>query len=214
VSLIPSRLFSLVWSGLAVLGALVILVTFTPVVKLTAAAMAQDWYEGGGEVLVVLGGSMLVPGTDPTAMPGEDTYLRCVYAVWKLRTRSFRYVVVTGGSGAAEAMSILLVSHGIPQQSVLIENRADSTYTNALYTKRILEERYQSKSLPTVIVLTSDYHSWRARRVFERCGMRVRMVPVPDLAKRSGSLVNRWPCFLVLLSEFAKAFFYAASGRM
>ncbi len=64
--------------------------------------LATDWYEGDGDVLVVLGGSMLISGTGPNATLGYDSYLRCVYAGWYLKTYNFRFVVVSGGDGLAE----------------------------------------------------------------------------------------------------------------
>ncbi len=199
---------------LAALGVFVLLVTFTPVVKLTASAIAQDWFDGNGEVLVVLGGSMLVPGPSSNATLGEDTYLRCVYASWILKTQHFHHVVVTGGEGMAQAMATFLVDRGVPPDLILTENAAMSTYQNALYTKRILERQYGWGYVPQVTVLTSDYHSWRARRTFEHCGMRVKTIPIPDVIKRSGYLPFRWTGAMTLLDEFLKDAYYVASGRI
>jgi uncharacterized SAM-binding protein YcdF (DUF218 family) len=199
--------------GLAAIGALVLVIMFTPVVRLAAEATETDWYGGNGEVLVVLGGSMLVPGTGPKATLGDDTYLRCVYASWVLRGQRFRYVLVSGGDGLAPAMAAFLVRNGVEPKSILTERSAMTTYENALFTRRILEALYHGRQVPEVVVLTSDYHSWRARRTFAHCGLRAQTIPVPDVIKRSGFVPYRLTAAFTLLSEWEKDIFYTASGR-
>ena len=199
--------------GLLVSFALLFLVvTFTPLVKAIAFAIDQDWYDANGEVLVVLGSSMFVAGTGRDATLGQDTYLRCVYASWILQHQKFEYVVVSGGEGAAEAMAHFLSQNGVDKESILLENRSESTYQNALYTKRLLEQRLGHT--PAVVILTSDYHAWRARRVFTRAGLRAYTIAVPDVIKRSSFLAQRWPAFVTLLNEFGKDGVYFAQGRI
>jgi len=201
-------------SLLLTIGIAFCVVTFTPLVRLLVEATEPAWYSGSGEVLVVLGGSMLVPGTGADATLGHDTYLRCVYAAWALQRRSFHAVVVTGDFGTAEGMAHFLIDHGAPADSILIENEAKSTYENALYTRRLLGERYGTSHIPEVVILTSDYHAWRACRVFEHLGLHPRAIPVPDILKRFGSPLDRWPDFLLLLSEFSKDLAYEATGKL
>lgn len=202
-------------TALAVFGGLVIAITFTPAVRAIATAMDQSWYDGDGEVLVVLGGSMLVPGTGPDAALGYDTYLRCVYAAWILKGHQhFTHCVVSGGGGLAQAMARFLTSQGIATQSIWQENAADSTYENALYAKRLLAAQYGAGRLPEVVVLTSDFHSWRARRTFEHCGLHTRMIPIPDVIKRCASRPYRWSGAITLLDEAVKDLYYAATGKI
>ncbi|WP_338778799.1 YdcF family protein [Metabacillus sp. FJAT-52054] len=52
----------------------------------------------------------------------------------------------------------------IPEKQLLLEKNATSTYTNALYTKELLEE-YNLKS---VLVVSSDYHMRRSKLTFDR----------------------------------------------
>jgi uncharacterized SAM-binding protein YcdF (DUF218 family) len=198
---------------LAVVGALFLVVTFTPLVKVTAEAIEPDWYDGNGEVLVVLGGSMLVSGTGPQATLAYDTYLRCVYASWILRTHKFHYVIVSGGDGLAPAMAGFLSRNGVDPRFILAERSATSTYENAVFTRNILEQQYGASKIPEVVILTSDYHAWRARRTFEHCGIRSKVIPVPDLIKRSSTMTYRLTGAITLLSEWGKDFFYIASRR-
>lgn len=191
---------------------LLAVITFTPLVGSVAGDMATDWYEGDGNVLVVLGGSMLVSGTGPRAAPGCDTYLRTVYAAWVLHSHTYSWVVVSGGHGLAQAMKESLVRAGVAAQSILEERESESTFENAMYVKDLLQRR--DLMAGRIVVLTSDYHSWRARRVFDKFGMHVRVIPVPDVGKRAASWTYRWQGFFTLLNEFGKDAAYAAMGRL
>ncbi len=199
--------------ALASLGALLLILTLTPVVRFAVEATEPDWDDGGGEVLVVLGGSMLVPGAGPQATLGYDTYLRCIYASWVLKTRTFRSVVVTGGEGLAQGMQKLLVENGVDSHVILTERSAASTYENATFTRRILAAQFPGKPLPPVVVLTSDYHARRARLTFVHSGFRAQTIPVPDLIKQTSFPGLRLAAAQTLVLEWVKDFFYFASGK-
>jgi uncharacterized SAM-binding protein YcdF (DUF218 family) len=205
------RVLRALLTGFAIL---ILIVMFTPLVRLMTLQMEQPWYDGNGEVLIVLGGSMLIPGAGPGATLGQDTYLRCVYASWILKQQRFTHVLVTGGDGAAEAMARFLEQNGVDERIILKENRANSTYENALYSKRLLEKEYGAGRLPPVVLLTSDFHSWRARRVFTHLGFQARTIPVPDLIKQSAFISQRWSAFLTLLTELAKDAYYLGHERI
>jgi uncharacterized SAM-binding protein YcdF (DUF218 family) len=208
------RILPLARNGALAFVVLYLIVTFTPVVKWLVSAMDQDWADGDGEVLVVLSGSMLVGGSGPDATLGSSTYLRCVYASWILRQHSFHTIVVTGTDGAAAAMARFLEQQGVPAGSILQEPRAASTWENAVYTRDLLNDHYRTATPPPVVVLTSDYHSWRARRVFQKAGLSTKTIAIPDALKQVNSPLNRWNIFLALLSEWAKDLDYALQGRL
>lgn len=52
----------------------------------------------------------------------------------------------------------------IPEDALIEENKATSTYTNALYSKEKMEEY----KLNSAIVVTSDYHTRRTKLSFDR----------------------------------------------
>jgi len=197
-----------------VIAILLLVITFTPLDSAIASKLATDWYDGNGDVLVVLGGSMLVPGTGPQATLGYDSYLRTAYASWVLHSRRFTWVVVSGAGGLAQGMDKFLVQNGIPPGSILEEAQATSTFENASYVKDLLARRHLLAPACRIVILTSDFHSWRASRVFEKQGMRVRVIPVPDVLKRSSSRIYRWQGVFTLLNEFGKDLGYAVIGRL
>lgn len=53
---------------------------------------------------------------------------------------------------------------GIPRDSILTENKATSTYENALYTKEIMMEQ----GFDSALIVTSNYHMRRTKLAYER----------------------------------------------
>jgi uncharacterized SAM-binding protein YcdF (DUF218 family) len=159
-----------------------------------------------GSVLVVLGGGVL--GDDIMAW---NSYLRSVFAVRNFRTGKIGKVVVTGGSRsgkpAAFAMSDWIRCHGVPNEDLYVETASQSTRENALATRQLLN------SLPgPKVLLTSDYHIFRARRVFARLNMPVLPQPVPDVRLRASYWADRWSAFCDLAVETVKIGYYWARG--
>jgi uncharacterized SAM-binding protein YcdF (DUF218 family) len=60
--------------------------------------------------------------------------------------------------------------------------------------------------------MTSEYHMFRASRVFQKAGVNVAPRPIPDALKRAGVTLKRWPVLVDELSETVKIGYYAARG--
>ena len=191
--------------ALAAIGALWLLVTITPIDAWWTKALAGSWNDPTGEVLVVLGSDSVGD------MLGMSSYWRSVYAVRAWRQGGFRTVVLTGGPAAgvsvAERMRDFLVSQGVPASAIQVETNSRSTRENALYCKPILDGLAGRK-----VLLTSDYHMFRASRVFRKAGIAATPRPFPDATKRANTLLERWPVFLSLCLETVKIGYYFARG--
>jgi len=190
----------LVWHLLAGIGLLVALTTLTPLVTWWAGVLAVDWREARGEVLIVPGGS-LVGGQ----VLGESSYWRAVGALRVWREGTVRTVLLSGGRETPEGVAVavamrdFLVAAGVPPEAILLETASTSTRENALESARILQ------GVPgRIVLLTSDYHMFRALRVFRKAGIRAEPRPVPDARKRAARLILRWEAFLAVLAETAK----------
>jgi uncharacterized SAM-binding protein YcdF (DUF218 family) len=185
---------------LAAAGLLFLLISFTPLTTWWARALAQPWEDPRGDVLIVLGSDRV------DDMIGYSSYWRSVYAVWAYREGDFRRVVISGGPGGAAvaaAMRDFLVSSGVPADAILLETESTSTRENALRTAELL----RGESGPSVL-LTSDFHMYRAYRCFRRAGLDVVAVRVPDALKRSTRWYRRWTAFVDLSVETAKVAYY------
>jgi uncharacterized SAM-binding protein YcdF (DUF218 family) len=200
-------LLSLARLALAAVGALLLAVTLTPVVPWAAFRLSSNWTDRDGDVLIVLGGSTVVYSGFPSGMIiGEDSYWRALSAVHVWRTGHFRNVLICG-AGSEQTIKPLLITYGVPAQAILVENSSTSTRENALFAKPILAAR----SGPFVL-LTSDYHMFRAARSFARAGIPVATRPFPDVIKRSRFRVFRWQGFWIVSMEAGKIAYYWIQG--
>jgi uncharacterized SAM-binding protein YcdF (DUF218 family) len=191
---------------LAAIGLLFVVVTFTPLDEWWANRLAGTWNDPKGEVLVVLGGDTVKDSI------GLSSYWRSVYAVRMWKQGGVRSVVVCGGSNGSEPsiagqMRDFMVSQGIPAAAIRVETESQSTRTNALNSKPLLEQLGGQK-----VLLTSDYHMFRAYRAFRKAGIDIQPSPFPDSLKQAASWETRWPAFLGLCVEQAKIAYYFVRG--
>jgi uncharacterized SAM-binding protein YcdF (DUF218 family) len=184
----------------ATLGFLVLFATFTPFISWYAKKLAGPWTDPKGDILIV------ISGADLNGFPDSNTVLRCMYAVFAYREGGFRKIVVSGRN-VAPHMRSLLVAEGVPPEVIVVEDAATSTRENALYVGRILAGDPGSK-----VLMTSEYHMFRAVRVFRKAGLNVTPRPIPDALKGAGVTLKRWPVFADEVSETVKIGYYAARG--
>jgi uncharacterized SAM-binding protein YcdF (DUF218 family) len=197
-----NRLMRWVVRGCSGLGVLLLLITLSPLVPWWSKAMAGNWSTPKGEILIVPGGALL-----PDQILAESSYWRAVYAVRVYRQDHPRQILFSGGFQLAEAMRDFAASSGVPPEVLRTENGSRTTRENALYAKELVGAQPGTK-----VLLTSDYHMYRARRTFEKLGIPVQPYPVPDALKRSASWKGRWPAFLDLSLETVKIGYYRVRG--
>lgn len=186
----------------AALGALIVLVTVTPLVNLWSARLAGPWDDPSGDILIVLGGDDM---GDETI--GYGSYLRTLYAVRAWREGAFRRIVVSGDGPISRPMVRFLMAEGVPETAIQVEGRSTSTRENATFVAAMLGKEPGKK-----ILLTSDYHMFRAVRAFRKAGLAVEPRPLPDALKRGQRPLSRWNVFLDLLVETGKTINYLLRG--
>ena len=199
-------MFGRVRKSLAALGLLFVLVTVTPIVRWWARVLTGTASEPRGDVLIVLGGSILDDGTI-----GVSSYWRSVHAARIFREGGFRRMVVTGAGASATPIAIpmrdFMVSLGVPGDAVQVETGASSTRENAVFTSRLLGASEGRK-----VLVTSDYHMFRAWRAFRKAGVDAAPSPLPDLSAASNCWSCRWQIFITLTTESVKIAYYYARG--
>lgn len=108
--------------------------------------------------------TMVILGTDTKGdQPGDLLRLRLERASAFALTYPDIPIIVTGkGRGEyseAEVMMRYLVDHGVEQARILLEDRAQSTRENFIFSKEIAKK----ENLPEkFLVVTNDYHQFRA----------------------------------------------------
>lgn len=187
--------------ALILAGALLVAATVVPP-QWYGGFLTGPWTEPRGNVLVVLGSDALENGS-----LGESTFWRCVFAVDVWRDSSFKRVILSGDPVTTAAMRDYLAWRGIPAEAMIVENRSFSTRENALNTAKLA-----ARMDGPFVLLTSDFHMWRASRAFAAAGLSIRPRPCPDAFKRSQNWRNRWTVFLNLAEEFSKIGYYRARG--
>ena len=186
---------------------LAFLLQVVPLVPAIANRLVDRWDDPQGEVLVVLGADMLGDGT-----LGLGSYWRAVYGVRAYRKHPFRKVIVCGGTAGsnrsvAAAMAEFMRALGVPREVLVLEGKSRSTRENALFTKELL-----SGESRRVVLVTSDFHMWRSRRVFEKVGLEVVAMPFPDVGKRWSGWTQRWQCGWDVSGELVKIGYYWMKG--
>jgi uncharacterized SAM-binding protein YcdF (DUF218 family) len=186
---------------LAALGLLMLAATFTPLVPWYARVLSGNWSDEKGAVLILLGG-----GTIDREMLSDSSYWRAVYGVRAWNQGGYREVLISG-QGVAPLMRDFLVCHGVPAAAIRLEERSTSTRENAIEAARLLASTPGAK-----VLLTSDYHMYRAWRAFRKAGLDTIPHPFPDVLKASSRFENRWPMFLRVSKETAKIAYYRLRG--
>nr|WP_246455284.1 YdcF family protein [Hymenobacter citatus] len=128
-------------------------------------------------------GVLLTGITKGSKSPHDRVYLntgadRLTNALWLYRAGRIRRIIVSGGSGEvggsktgrseAAQLATLLRLAGVPAQDILLEKRSRNTHENALYTKQLLAQHPEIKSL---VLVTSAFHQRRALGCFRRVGL-------------------------------------------
>jgi uncharacterized SAM-binding protein YcdF (DUF218 family) len=88
-------------------------------------------------------------------------YERVDYGV-KLLQQGYADELLTSG-GSSENLRLRAVSLGVPGDHILVENKSGTTFGNAKYSSKII----RAEGFKSVIVVTSPYHTRRARMLFE-----------------------------------------------
>ncbi|MFC5448241.1 YdcF family protein [Paenibacillus aestuarii] len=125
------------------------------------------------DVGIVLGASL----RNDIPSPGLQERLDLALQLYK--QGKFKTLIVSGGldhNGSklteAEGMRNYLMQNGVPQQQILLEPRATSTYENLLFSKQIMDKR----GLVSSIIVTHQFHSSRSLDIAKTVGLQAPLV--------------------------------------
>jgi uncharacterized SAM-binding protein YcdF (DUF218 family) len=164
--------------------------------------------------------------------PHDRVYLgygadRLTNALWLYRAGRVRRIIVSGGSGAllqkahteAADLATLLRLAGVPARDILLEDQSRNTHENALFTKRLLGQYPDIKSL---VLITSAFHARRAQGCFEKVGLQPTAFPAGYFSTDRRATPDYWllpspgalQCWSVLVHEVAGWLTYKALGYL
>lgn len=117
--------------------------------------------------------AIVVPGAAVFAggQPSPVLEARVAHAVRLYQRGLAPVIVVSGGVGAyppseAEVMARLAREAGVPAEALVLETQAHTTQQSVRLTAPLLEER----DIRSIIVVTSPFHLFRARRMYRDAG--------------------------------------------
>ena len=123
------------------------------------------------------------------------------------------YLLLSGGNVYYETtISDLMASHatklGVPEEKIIKEDRADSTYENAVLTKEILLER----NLNSAIIVSSNYHMRRVKYVFNKIykdtDIRLNFCSAKDINYLPESWLSNNKSIMYTITEYIKLIGY------
>lgn len=167
----------------ATLTCILLLLVTTPIIANPLVSLLEGWHpsqppraESPLQAIVVLGGGIADKGTlRPSIELSPESRLRTLCGAELYRQGVAPTILITGGDASlfgsgpteAAAMKEWAIRLGVPAASILIDDRARTTYENALGAKRLLGED------DTILLVTSAGHLLRATTLFEKQGFHV-----------------------------------------
>lgn len=182
---------------LAAIGLITVLVIATPIVSWWARAYSGPIERPRGDVLILLSAA----GDDRGGI-SYSSYWRAREAIFAWQTGGFKKIVISGGGGPG--IPNYLLAEGIPREAIVAEWRSTSTRENGIETGRLIQGMPGKK-----VLLTSDFHMYRAQRVFRKLGIEVTPMAVPDALHSTEHWNGRFSAFETMLVESVKIVYYA-----
>lgn len=148
--------------------------------------------------------AVLLTGITISKPPRDRVYLsqgadRFTHALWLYRAGKVRRIIISGGLATlkpqpgqvpeAQDLATLLKLAGVPAQAILLEPRSHNTRENALFTKALLDQHPDLKSL---VLVTSAFHERRALACFAKVGLHPAAFPADFRATDPPSTLTYW----------------------
>ncbi|ADG83025.1 hypothetical protein Tfer_0673 [Thermincola ferriacetica] len=181
-----------------------LILLYTPLIQYAASPLIVKDPLQKADAIVVLSGGWKAKG-----VLGTSTLERYQYGI-KLFQKKFAPVIIFSGGNLlgrpaeADAMADMALSAGFPYEAVISENASASTYENVLFTTKILQE----KRLKSIILVTSPYHTYRAKKMFEDKQVKVTAAPVPNGEFEKANGLERLKLAKNIVLEYGKLLVY------
>ncbi len=167
----------------ATMTCLILFLATTPIIAKPLTSLLESWpvnHPGPStphaHAIVVLGGGIYDKGTlRPSIELSPESRQRTLCGAELYHQGLASTLLITGGdlslfgSGPTEpaTMKEWAIRLGVPASAILTDDRARTTYENALGTKRLLGEQ------TSILLVSSAGHLWRATALFEKQGFHV-----------------------------------------
>lgn len=189
-----------IYRMLAAIGLITTLVITTPIVGWWVRAYAGPIELPKGDILILLSAA-----PDDNGAISYSSYWRARLALFAWQTGGFKKIVISGGGGPG--ILDFLIAYGVPRDVLVAEWRSTSTRESGINTARLIQGMPGKK-----VLLTSDYHMYRAIRVFRKLGIDAAPMAVPDALQVAAHWDGRFSVFETMLCESVKIVYYKLRG--
>lgn len=160
---------------LAIIGILIYLLLFkTSFIWFLASPLKISDLPRQSDVIVVFGG-----GVGEIGSPGKSTIERARYATELYKQGYAMKILFSSGYtytyNDAENMKLFAVSMGVPDSNIILEQKANSTYENVVFSKKILDKNKWG----SVLLVSSPYNMRRSSLVFDKWGKGIKVFYTP-----------------------------------
>lgn len=203
------------WKRLLVVGGIffiVVLLLFTPWVSdlLTLPLNASETL-AHVDALIVLGGGTQ-RGDNPLPLQAR---LRVEHGAELALTLNVP-IIVSGGfsktTGLYEAPLLAdeALTQGMDADNIVLESASRNTYENATKSLAIVREH----GWESIGVVTSDYHTWRACRIFRKQMKNTTCIAAPSRDPSTDTIVDRLWRFRGVVREYGAILLFAVKGYL
>ena len=179
---------------------ILLIATFTDVNSLLIKPLVHNDVPLPSDVVIILGGGIIhdthsLPwGVEERMAKGVELY-KAGYAPKIIVAGG---IVHYGGEAESEIMAPYAEWLGVPAENIIQENKSKDTHTNALNSTKIMQDRGWQRA----IVVTSDFHSSRACRIFKKVTQNIICVAAPRNSAFNGNYYRNLMDFRATVREY------------
>jgi uncharacterized SAM-binding protein YcdF (DUF218 family) len=139
-----------------------------PVVKAEDAPTA--------DAIVLLGGGM---GANPNVYPYAEMWGGAdrVWHAARLYRAGKAPIIIPTGCGEKESTLPLLLDFGVPNEAIIVEDKARNTEENARFVEKILEPRNTQNTRKKILLVTSAWHMRRSVLMYRKYAPGLEIIP-------------------------------------
>jgi uncharacterized SAM-binding protein YcdF (DUF218 family) len=177
---------------------------YTPLIQSLASPLIVKDTLKKSDAVVVLSG-----GWESKGKLGKSTLERYKYGLKLFQKGYGKYIIFSGGNlwgnpSEAEEMTEMALSEGFSVDAIITEGSSENTWENTLFVKKKLLD-YEIKS---VVLVTSPYHSLRAKAMFNEKGIPTISAPVQDSEFYNADGTDRLRIAKLIALEYIKLGLY------
>lgn len=152
------------------------------------------------DYIVVLGSKFMTRRIPPILMSRLE---KTITVYRKMEEKPL--IIVSGGKSSmskmkeSTVMRQYLLEKGIPESSIIVEDKSDTTAENLEYSYIMVRRNWKAARIPKIVIVTSEFHIPRAKKYASRIGFSAEFVPSITLP------IFKWPA---MFREFTAIIWY------